>query len=75
MFEGRDILLQDVEQLNSDDKVILMSLLKRKFDVEIDYKWTDKEIIDKINRERVNAKTKRLEENYKLVFKRALKYL
>ena len=52
-----------------------MSLQKRKFGIEIVAKWPDQQIVNKINEDRVKAKSKRLEENYKLVFKKALKFL
>lgn len=75
MFAGKDIYNSDVGQLNADEKVILQSILKRKFNIEIDSKWDDNKITETINRDKANAKSKRLEENYKLVFKKALKFL
>ena len=75
MFEGTNIIIQDIYQLNEGEKIILASLLKRKFSIEIDLKTSNNEIATIINYEKNNAKPKRLEENYKLVFKRALKFL
>jgi len=74
LFNNQEIYESDMLQLNIDDKVILQSLLKRKFNIEMDYKWNDKTFISTINRDKGNSKSKRLEENYKLVFKKALKF-
>lgn len=74
MFSNETIEERDVEQLSSDEKLILQSLLKRKFNIEIEYKWQNDRIVDTMNKESTNAKTKRLEENYKLVFKKGLKF-
>lgn len=75
MFGSESIILKDIEQLSSEDKIILMSLLKRKFNIEIDTKWSNDRICETMNKDTNNAKTKRLEENYKLVFKKGLKFL
>lgn len=75
MFGGREIYTTDVFQLNPDERVILQSIIKRKFNIEIDSKWETDKIAEIINRDKNNSKSKRLEENYKLVFKKALKFL
>jgi len=74
MFANGTVEERDVEQLTSDEKLILQSLLKRKFNIEIDYKWQNEKIVETMNKDSANAKTKRLEENYKLVFKKGLKF-
>jgi hypothetical protein len=74
LFSNEQVLMEDLDQLNMDDKVILQSLLKRKFNIMIDYKWTNEDIVKYVNSSQTAAKTKRLEENYKLVFKKALKF-
>lgn len=74
MFANEAIEERDVEQLTSDEKLILQSLLKRKFNIEIEYKWQNDRIVETMNKDSTNAKTKRLEENYKLVFKKGLKF-
>jgi hypothetical protein len=74
LFGNEQVLMEDLDQLNMDDKVILQSLLKRKFNIMIEYKWTNEDIVKNVNASQTAAKTKRLEENYKLVFKKALKF-
>jgi hypothetical protein len=74
LFGNEQVLIEDLDQLNMDDKVILQSLLKRKFNIMIEYKWTNEDIVKNVNASQTAAKTKRLEENYKLVFKKALKF-
>ena len=76
LFEGRDIHTSQVELLSGNDKYIMSSLVARKFGITIQPgKQSPSEIMMTVNKEREQSKSKRLEENYKLVFKKALKYL
>jgi len=75
MFGNKEIIVSDIDQLNSEEKIILSSILKRKFNIDIDLKSSNETICETMNKEASNAKTKRLEENYKLVFKKGLKFL
>lgn len=75
IFANEPVVTKDFEQLNSEEKFILQCILKRKFCIKIDSKWTNDKICEVTNKEQSNYKSKRLEENYKLVFKKSLKYL
>ena len=59
--------------MNSVEKEIFKSLLKRKFAIEIEEDAFS--VIAKINSQKKSSGNKRFEENYKLVFKRAYKAL
>jgi DNA-dependent RNA polymerase auxiliary subunit epsilon len=75
LFQGDPLYEDHIERLSLDEKYILSSLVKRKFGITVQIKETNRKIADVINVQKEMAKSKRLEENYKLVFKKALKYL
>ena len=49
MFQNREIYVSDIQQLNMDDKIVLQSLLKRKFSIDIDHRWENDNITERIN--------------------------
>lgn len=63
-----------LSSLPEEERAILKSLLKRKFDFKLS-SWEDPYLLDRLNKKLHNLKKKRLEENYKLVFKRGLKFM
>lgn len=72
------ILKSDFQHFNAVDYDILRSIVKRKYKISIQPKDLDDEskLLDILNRLDDNRKTsKRSEENNKLVFKRAIKFL
>lgn len=75
LFEGKDLKVAQIEALSKEERHILASLVQRKFGIKFAPTESTSNITSIINRERHNSKAKRLEENYKLVFKKALKYL
>jgi DNA-dependent RNA polymerase auxiliary subunit epsilon len=75
LFQGEPLYEDHIDRLSIDEKYILSSLVKRKFGISVLVKETNRKIADIINVQKELAKSKRLEENYKLVFKKALKYL
>lgn len=75
IYDKTDILVKDLVNINDSEKEMLKSLLKRKFSLEIEAENFTSSVLTKINHYKNNSKTKRFEENYKLVFKRVYKYL
>ena len=75
LFEGKDLRSQQIDSLTLQERQILASLVQRKFTIKFGPTDTPSNIASAINNQRHHSKPKRLEENYKLVFKKALKYL
>jgi hypothetical protein len=75
LFEGSDLTLDLIESLSREEKYILSSLVLRKFNIKMQPTASSSQIVHSINSQRELSKAKRLEENYKLVFKKALKFL
>lgn len=75
LFSGQDLVVEQIEALTKEEKHILCSLALRKFGIKFQPSMNNSNILKAINEQRHFSKPKRLEENYKLVFKKALKYL
>lgn len=75
LFKGLDLKLEQIDALTKEEKYILSSLVLRKFNIKMNPTSPNPTILQAINSQRQLSKNKRLEENYKLVFKKALKYL
>jgi hypothetical protein len=75
LFRGHDLKLEQIDALSKEEKYILSSLVLRKFNIKMNPVAANPTILTSINSQRQLSKNKRLEENYKLVFKKALKYL
>ena len=76
IYEQSNITVTDLSCMNNIEIEMLKSLLKRKFNIDIGgAKNFPEDIISRINHYKVNSKTKRFEENAKLVFKRGYKFL
>lgn len=76
IYEQSNITFRDLSCMNNIEIEMLKSLLKRKFNIDIGgAKNFPEDIISRINHYKVNSKTKRFEENAKLVFKRGYKFL
>lgn len=75
LFRGHDLKQEQIDALTKEEKYILSSLVLRKFNIKINPTASNQMILQAINSQRQLSKNKRLEENYKLVFKKALKYL
>lgn len=75
LFKGLDLKQEQIDSLTKEEKYILSSLVLRKFNIKINPTASNQTILQAINSQRQLSKNKRLEENYKLVFKKALKYL
>jgi hypothetical protein len=75
LFRGLDLKIEQIEALSKEEKYILSSLVLRKFNIKMNPTAANPTVLQAINSQRQLSKNKRLEENYKLVFKKALKYL
>lgn len=75
LFRGLDLKLEQIDALSKEEKYILSSLVLRKFNIKMNPIAANSVVLTAINSQRQLSKNKRLEENYKLVFKKALKYL
>ena len=75
LFQGKDLEVDTLTELNKEQRFTLGSLVLRKFGIKVNPMCGSATVAETINSQRDNSRTKRLEENYKLVFKKALKYL
>lgn len=75
IFEGKSVLPTDLVQLKSDELIILSCLLYKKCKIVFSHTDSPDKIAELINSHKTAYKHKRNEENYKLVFKKAIKHL
>lgn len=75
IFEGKSVLPSDLSQLKSDELIILSCLLYKKCKIVFSQTDSADKIAELINSHKTAYKHKRNEENYKLVFKKAIKHL
>ena len=75
MFTEQKLSESDIDKLNQIDKTILIGLYNRKFKMKLDECSENPFVIHQINEKILSSSSKRLEENYKYVFKKSFKFL
>ena len=75
IFEGKSVTPSDIAHLKSEELIILSCLLYKKCKIVFSQTDHSDKIAELINSHKTAYKHKRNEENYKLVFKKAIKYL
>ena len=75
LFEGKNISAESISELSKEERFSFCSLVLRKFGIKANHMSGSEAIASIVNEKRDHSKPKRLEENYKLVFKKALKFL
>jgi len=75
VFEGKDIPAEGLSYLSNSEMTILLALFSKKCKVVVSSKESKEKIAERLNSHKASYKHKRNEENYKLVFKKAVKHL
>ena len=75
IFEGKDVSVSALELMTNSELSILSSFVFKKCRVSFEISEKKSKIADLINKHKTAYKHKRNEENYKLIFKKAIKYL
>ena len=75
LLNRKAIVLADLDSLNFHESVLVKSLAKKLYSIDIPLEATPLDTLDLINKNLSKPRSKRLEEELKLVFKKTMKHL